>query len=174
MIDHAVLRVKDLGKSRRFYAAALAPLGYRVLKEFPGFVGLGAGDKTDIWIGQAEPTTTGVHLAIASRDRRTVDAFHAAALKAGGKDNGAPGVGALEVGEPGGGAAVGGGAPVAARRERSARSDFRRVWQRRALELAGAEEAIEEDSEPAEDFRQRVGTVGRTAGGVARPGAGLE
>ncbi|OLD64371.1 MAG: glyoxalase [Acidobacteria bacterium 13_1_40CM_2_68_5] len=92
MIDHAVLRVKDLGKSRRFYAAALAPLGYRVLKEFPGFVGLGAGDKTDIWIGQAEPTTTGVHLAIASRDRRTVDAFHAAALKAGGKDNGAPGV----------------------------------------------------------------------------------
>src|SRR6267143_3600576 len=92
MIDHAVLRVKDLGWSRRFYAAALAPLGYRVLTEFPGFVGLGAGDKTDLWIGQAVPTTTGVHLAIASRDRKSVDAFHAAALRAGGKDNGAPGL----------------------------------------------------------------------------------
>jgi len=92
MIDHAVLRVKDLTKSRRFYVAALAPLGYRVIKEFPGFVGLGAGDKTDLWIGQAEPLTTGVHLALASRDRKSVDAFHVAALKSGGMDNGAPGL----------------------------------------------------------------------------------
>jgi len=92
VIDHAVLRVKDLANSRRFYAAALAPLGYRVLKEFPGFVGLGAGDKTDLWIGHAEPLTTGMHLAFVGRDRKTVDAFHGAALKSGGVDNGAPGL----------------------------------------------------------------------------------
>ncbi len=92
MIDHAVVRVHDFKKSRRFYEAALQPLGYRVLKEFPGFVGLGAGDKTDLWIGQDDAATKGVHLAFASRDRRSVDAFHAAALKAGGKDHGAPGI----------------------------------------------------------------------------------
>ena len=45
MIDHAVLKVKDLGKSRKFYAGALAPLGYTVLKEFPGHAGLGAGGR---------------------------------------------------------------------------------------------------------------------------------
>ncbi|PYT37047.1 MAG: glyoxalase/bleomycin resistance/extradiol dioxygenase family protein [Acidobacteria bacterium] len=92
MIDHAVVRVKDFKKSRRFYESALQPLGYRVLKEFPGFVGLGAGDKTDVWIGQDDAVTKGVHLAFASRDRKSVDAFHAAALKAGGKDNGPPGI----------------------------------------------------------------------------------
>ncbi len=92
MIDHAVVRVKDLKMSRNFYEAALRPLGYRVLREFPGFVGMGAGDRTDLWIGQDEAVTKGVHLAFASRDRRSVDAFHAAALKAGGKDNGAPGI----------------------------------------------------------------------------------
>ncbi len=92
MIDHAVLRVQDLPTSRRFYVAALAPLGYRVLKEFPGFVGLGAGDKTDLWIGQAEPRTAAVHLAFAGRDRKTVDAFHRAAVLSGGRDNGAPGL----------------------------------------------------------------------------------
>jgi len=92
MIDHAVVRVKDFKRSRRFYESALQPLGYRVLKEFPGFVGLGAGDKTDLWIGQDDAITKGVHLAFASRDRKSVDAFYAAALKAGGKDHGAPGI----------------------------------------------------------------------------------
>ena len=92
MIDHAVVRVKDFKKSRRFYESALQPLGYRVLKEFPGFLGLGAGDKTDLWIGQDDAVTKGVHLAFASRDRKSVDAFYAAALKAGGKDHGAPGI----------------------------------------------------------------------------------
>lgn len=92
MIDHAVVRVKDLKNSLTFYEAALRPLGYRVLKEFPGFVGLGAGDKTDLWIGQDDAVTKGAHLAFASRDRRSVEAFHAAALRAGGKDHGAPGI----------------------------------------------------------------------------------
>ena len=92
MIDHAVVRVQDFKKSRRFYEAALAPLGYRVLKEFPGFVGLGAQDKIDMWIGQDDAATKGVHLAFAARDRKSVDAFYAAAMKAGGKDHGVPGV----------------------------------------------------------------------------------
>ena len=92
MIDHAVVRVKDLKTSARFYEAALQPLGYRRIKEFPGFVGLGAADKPDLWIGQDPVITKGVHLAFTSRDRRSVDAFHAAALKSGGTDNGAPGV----------------------------------------------------------------------------------
>jgi len=92
MIDHAVVRVKDFKKSLRFYESALQPLGYRVLKEFPGFVGLGARDKTDLWIGQDDAVTKGLHLGFASRDRKSVDAFHAAALKAGGKDNGPPGI----------------------------------------------------------------------------------
>lgn len=92
MIDHVVVRVKDLKKSRRFYESALEPLGYRALREFPGFVGLGIGDKVDIWIHQDDAVTRGVHLALLSRDRKTVDAFHAAALKAGGKDHGAPGL----------------------------------------------------------------------------------
>ena len=76
MIDHVVVRVKDFKKSLRFYEAALQPLGYRVLKEFPGFVGLGIGDKVDTWIGQDDAVTRRVHLAFVSRDRRTVDAFH--------------------------------------------------------------------------------------------------
>ncbi|HKB07966.1 MAG TPA: VOC family protein [Candidatus Polarisedimenticolia bacterium] len=92
MIDHVVVRVKDFEKGRRFYETALQPLGYRVVREFPGFVGLGIGDKVDTWIAQGDAVTRGVHLAFAGRDRRTVDAFHAAALKAGGKDHGAPGL----------------------------------------------------------------------------------
>jgi len=92
MIDHAVVRVRDFRQSRRFYESALQPLGYRVLKEFPGFVGLGAGDKTDLWIGQDDAITKGVHLAFVSRDRKSVDAFYVAALKAGAKDHGAPGI----------------------------------------------------------------------------------
>jgi catechol 2,3-dioxygenase-like lactoylglutathione lyase family enzyme len=92
MIDRVVVRVKDFQKSLRFYEAALQPLGYRVVKEFPGFAGLGAGDKVDTWIGKDDAVTKGVHLAFVGRDRRSVDAFHAAALKAGGHDHGAPGI----------------------------------------------------------------------------------
>ncbi len=92
MIDHVVLRVKDLGRSRKFYAGALAPLGYALLKEFPGYTGFGAGGRTDIWIAQGEASGSSVHIAITSPSRKIVDAFHAAALAAGGRDNGAPGI----------------------------------------------------------------------------------
>jgi catechol 2,3-dioxygenase-like lactoylglutathione lyase family enzyme len=90
MIDHLGLKVADLARSREFYRRALEPLGYSVIMEFPFGVGLGTQGKPDFWIGPG--TGAPVHVAFASPDRRTVDAFHAAALAAGGTDNGAPGL----------------------------------------------------------------------------------
>jgi catechol 2,3-dioxygenase-like lactoylglutathione lyase family enzyme len=90
MIDHVSLRVQDLPRAVAFYRAALAPLGYDVLAEFPQAVGMGAG-KPFLWITQARQTPTPAHLAFAS-ERGRIDAFHAAALVAGGTDNGPPGV----------------------------------------------------------------------------------
>lgn len=89
MIDHIGLPVSDLERSKAFYQAALAPLGYRLLMEFPGAVGFGIPPKPDFWIGQG-PVGSSVHVAIGGT-REQVDAFHKAALEAGGKDNGAPG-----------------------------------------------------------------------------------
>jgi catechol 2,3-dioxygenase-like lactoylglutathione lyase family enzyme len=90
MIDHISLRVKDFEKAVAFYRAALAPIGYQVLMEFSGSAGLGAGNKPDLWIMQAEPPLHATHLAFTA-ERHLVDAFHAAAIAAGGTDNGAPG-----------------------------------------------------------------------------------
>ena len=92
MIDHVVLSVRDLQKSKRFYAEALAPLGYRVVKEFPGAVGFGTGARGDMWLWQRDPVSMHAHIAFVCGTRSLVDAFHAAALKGGGRDNGAPGV----------------------------------------------------------------------------------
>jgi len=92
MIDHVVINVRDVTRSTAFYAAALAPLGYKVVKEYPGMAGFGAGPGADVWIFQREPVTSALHLALRCGSRVLVDAFHAAALGAGGRDNGAPGV----------------------------------------------------------------------------------
>ena len=89
MIDHVTLRVSDYARSRAFYEAALAPLGYEVIMEFEQAVGMGAGGFPDFWIGAGE-TSRAAHVAFRT-DRASVDAFHAAALAAGGRDNGAPG-----------------------------------------------------------------------------------
>ncbi|MCC6223805.1 MAG: VOC family protein [Thermoleophilia bacterium] len=92
MIDHVGLRVSDYAASKAFFAAALAPLGYAVVMELEGACGLGVDGKPDFWlIGQTSPAAP-VHVAFASGDRAGVDAFHAAALAAGGRDNGAPGL----------------------------------------------------------------------------------
>jgi catechol 2,3-dioxygenase-like lactoylglutathione lyase family enzyme len=92
MLDHITLHVSDYARSKRFYESALAPLGYTVMMEFGGaFAGLGADGKPDFWIAHAEPAKP-LHIAFASRDRATVDAFHRAALAAGARDNGAPGL----------------------------------------------------------------------------------
>jgi len=91
VIDHIVVNVRDLARSKALYAAALAPLGYRVVKEFPGAVGLGSGAMADIWLWRRDPVATGVHTALLCGTRSMVEAFYAAAIKAGAKDNGAPG-----------------------------------------------------------------------------------
>lgn len=100
MIDHIGLAVSDLDGSRRFYEAALKPLGYEVLMEVTeemtgghgAHLGFGRDDKPDFWIGTGKAATQSCHVAFAVNDQATVDAFHAAALAAGGKDNGAPGM----------------------------------------------------------------------------------
>ena len=91
MIDHISLRVRDLAAAKAFYSAVLAPLGYKLGMEFPDGAGLGAGGKLDFWLIQ-DPEATPQHVAFAAPNRDAVDAFHAAALAAGGRDNGPPGL----------------------------------------------------------------------------------
>lgn len=99
MIDHTGINVSDPAHSRRFYEQALAPLGYKVLLELPlehtgGLVvlGLGAPPAPDFWLQQGSPQSPRLHVAFRAQTRQQVDAFHAAALAAGGKDNGTPGL----------------------------------------------------------------------------------
>ena len=91
MLDHVSLRVQDLPRALAFYKAALAPIGYAVGMEYPGGAGLGEPGKLDLWISQTEKPIHPAHIAFRT-DRANVDAFHAAALAAGGSDNGGPGV----------------------------------------------------------------------------------
>ena len=98
-IDHISLSVSDFGAAKAFYAAALKPLGITILMEFPkavtgscDFAGLGANGKPFFWLTDTGRTAPGVHLAFAANSRAEVDAFHAAAMAAGGRDNGKPGI----------------------------------------------------------------------------------
>jgi catechol 2,3-dioxygenase-like lactoylglutathione lyase family enzyme len=94
MLDHMGFGVTDYDRSKAFYEKALAPLGLTLLTEpVPGAAGFGKDGKPFFWIesrGSAVPGS--LHVAFAADDRETVDAFHAAALEAGGTDNGSPGV----------------------------------------------------------------------------------
>ena len=92
MIDHVGLSVSDLAASRAFYAAALAPLGIVPVMEFPGAVGLGSAGIPDFWLVERLPASGPTHVAFRAADPATVGAFHTAALAAGGRDNGAPGL----------------------------------------------------------------------------------
>jgi catechol 2,3-dioxygenase-like lactoylglutathione lyase family enzyme len=94
VLDHVSLNVSDYDRSRDFYARALAPLGLSLLMEpVARMGGFGVGGKPWFWITDLRrPTTENVHVAFTAPDRETVDAFHAAALAAGGTDNGPPGV----------------------------------------------------------------------------------
>lgn len=92
-LDHVSLKVCDHTRSQAFYDQALAPIGVTRLFGGEGFSGYGA-DRPYFWIGQVEAseTPTGAHVAFAVPTRDLVKAFHAAALAAGGRDNGEPGV----------------------------------------------------------------------------------
>jgi catechol 2,3-dioxygenase-like lactoylglutathione lyase family enzyme len=99
MIDHTGLDISDPSKSRHFYEEALAPLGYKVLMEVPveftgGAVvfGMGVPPKPDFWLHQGTPQKPRLHVAFRAANRAIVDAFYRAAMAAGGKDNGAPGL----------------------------------------------------------------------------------
>jgi catechol 2,3-dioxygenase-like lactoylglutathione lyase family enzyme len=99
-LDHVSCNVSDYETSKRFYEAALAPLGIRILMDLGVVCGFGR-DKPDFWIA-SQPASfqraehlkhiSPTHLAFAAKDRAQVDAFHQAALAAGGKDFGKPGV----------------------------------------------------------------------------------
>jgi catechol 2,3-dioxygenase-like lactoylglutathione lyase family enzyme len=93
VIDHITIGVSDLGRSRDFYTRALLPLGF---SEIPSpeqsEVEFGLEEASDFAISTAYPTGAPVHVAFAADRREQVDAFHAAALAAGGRDNGAPGL----------------------------------------------------------------------------------
>jgi catechol 2,3-dioxygenase-like lactoylglutathione lyase family enzyme len=87
LFDHVHLRVADVSASRRFYAAVLASLGMpKVLVEGPGFF-----HADELWVDKADGPVSRVHLAFQAASPEAVQAFHAAALAAGGRDNGAPG-----------------------------------------------------------------------------------
>jgi catechol 2,3-dioxygenase-like lactoylglutathione lyase family enzyme len=102
MLDHIGFAVTDLGRSTAFYEAALAPLGIAVIMEVTAeqtgdgaHVGFGVARKPFFWIGTGQALGGRLHVAFAAEDRATVDAFHRAAVAAGGIDNGAPGIRAL-------------------------------------------------------------------------------
>jgi catechol 2,3-dioxygenase-like lactoylglutathione lyase family enzyme len=95
VIDHIGLSVADYERSKAFYAAALAPLGYGLVMEVTEtgpYAGFGAGGKPDFWIGKGGATAPRVHVALRARDRAAVHAFYDAAIAAGAADNGAPGL----------------------------------------------------------------------------------
>ena len=92
MIDHIGIHVSDLARSTAFYKEALAPLGYKLMMTWEQWAGFGAGAKPDFWVeGKHEPKER-VHVAFRAKGRAEVKAFYDAAIAAGGKDNGPPGV----------------------------------------------------------------------------------
>jgi len=94
MLNHISIGVSDITRTRRFYDAALKPLGYRCLSE--GAASLGYGDKGVAFGATKRPVpadeASGLHFCFTAPTRQSVDAFHAAALRNGGRDNGRPGL----------------------------------------------------------------------------------
>jgi catechol 2,3-dioxygenase-like lactoylglutathione lyase family enzyme len=99
MIDHIGLHVHDVARATEFYLKALAPLGIAIVMQVPAevtgsypYVGMGSGQKPFFWLGQDRQASGPLHVAFAAPSRAAVDAFYRAALAAGGKDNGPPGL----------------------------------------------------------------------------------
>jgi catechol 2,3-dioxygenase-like lactoylglutathione lyase family enzyme len=91
MIDHLGIHVSDLARAKAFYEQALAPLGYTKMMEFPQFAGFGVPPKPDFWVSPG-PVDMKAHVCFRAATRSMVRAFYEAAIAAGGKDNGPPGV----------------------------------------------------------------------------------
>jgi catechol 2,3-dioxygenase-like lactoylglutathione lyase family enzyme len=90
MIAHTSLAVSDYSRAKAFYLKALEPLGYRNNMEYDEAAGFNDGKNTDFWISKAKSVVP-THVAFETNSRQRVEAFHKAALAAGGKDNGGPG-----------------------------------------------------------------------------------
>ena len=91
MFDHIGLRVKDIEKAKKLYAAMLAPLGSVLGPSGEGYAGFGPKDKPKLWL-HLDQKGGGAHVCFRAESRDAVDKFHAAGLKAGAKDNGKPGL----------------------------------------------------------------------------------
>jgi catechol 2,3-dioxygenase-like lactoylglutathione lyase family enzyme len=96
MLNHISIGVRDIARTKRFYDAALKPLGYKCLSESQDSLGYGR-DAVALWITSAErpvpaDAKSGLHFCFDAPTRKSVDAFHAMALHSGGRDNGKPGV----------------------------------------------------------------------------------
>jgi catechol 2,3-dioxygenase-like lactoylglutathione lyase family enzyme len=93
MLDHVTIGVEDIERSLRFYDSALRPLGVtRLYGDGNRFAGYGVNPKAFFWIGIRNNPQTGAHIAFAADDRAIVDRFYEAAIAAGGRDNGRPGI----------------------------------------------------------------------------------
>jgi len=91
MIDHTAVNVTDLEAAKSFYSKALEPLGYSVAFEMGEFLGFADAQGMDLGVVRRDPVG-GAHVAFKCEDHTSVDAFYAAAMAAGGKDNGPPGI----------------------------------------------------------------------------------
>ena len=96
MLDHVSIGVKDIARTKKFYDAVMKPLGYSCLSASEGSLGYGK-EGVVFWISASEAPVpadmrSGLHFCFTAPDRKAVDAFHAAGLKNGGKDNGKPGL----------------------------------------------------------------------------------
>jgi catechol 2,3-dioxygenase-like lactoylglutathione lyase family enzyme len=92
MFDHIGFAVRDLARTRAFYTAALAPLGFTVGRDRDGVLAFGPPGGPRLWFGEKADAPTGIHIALTADTRAQVDAFYAAAIAAGGRDNGPPGL----------------------------------------------------------------------------------
>jgi catechol 2,3-dioxygenase-like lactoylglutathione lyase family enzyme len=92
IIDHIGLAVSDYDRSKQFFCRALAPLGIELVMEVQGWAGLGKAGKPELWFGMGAHAHSPMHIAFIADNRDQVRAFHAAALAAGGTDNGPPGI----------------------------------------------------------------------------------
>jgi catechol 2,3-dioxygenase-like lactoylglutathione lyase family enzyme len=92
MFDHVGIGVSNLEASKAFFLQSLAPLGLGVAMKGPRAVGLGRGQKPSLWLSETTATPVPLHLAFAAENRQQVDAFYRAALAAGAKDHGPPGL----------------------------------------------------------------------------------
>ena len=91
MIDHVSIRVSDMGKSKKFYTAALSTVGYVLESEDSSYAGFRAVDGSSLWLVKEDYVTHGAHVAFPVASEEAVQNFYDTAIAAGGTDNGAPG-----------------------------------------------------------------------------------